>query len=155
MCSLIINLRTRQTPREENPVTSCRFDSVACMFCDRWSSPPAAFFATLTMDDISTLRDALRDALHRRGTLDQMRAKMRTDVFFAMEAGSDAQHPTPPENVVINELIREVRHRLSRRQTEHCRKILTLYFFLARAVLAIQQLSTRSCSLHARSWATT
>ena len=57
--------------------------------------------------DIAALRDALRDALERRGKLGDMRAAIRKEVFCAMEDGSDAQHPTPPENVVVNELIRE------------------------------------------------
>ena len=56
---------------------------------------------------IGDLRDALRDALERRGTLDALRAQIRREVFTAMEDSSDAQHPTPPENMVLNELVRE------------------------------------------------
>ena len=56
---------------------------------------------------INELKEALRDALERRGTLPALRAQIRRDVFSAMEDGGDVRHPTPPENIVINELIRE------------------------------------------------
>jgi lisH domain-containing protein FOPNL len=60
--------------------------------------------ATPQLDD---LKDALKDALERRGILDTVRAQLRRDIFTTMEDGSDARHPTPPENVILNELIRE------------------------------------------------
>ena len=56
---------------------------------------------------LGQLKDALKDALERRGTLNGLRAQIRRDVFSAMEDGDGPQHPTPPENVVLNELIRE------------------------------------------------
>ena len=56
---------------------------------------------------LSELKEALRDALERRGTLGTLRAQIRRDVFSAMEDGGDAKHPTPPENVILNELVRE------------------------------------------------
>ena len=59
------------------------------------------------MPELDDLKDALREALERRGTLSTLRAQVRREVFSAMEDGGDAQHPTPPENVVLNELIRE------------------------------------------------
>ena len=36
-----------------------------------------------------------------------LRAQIRRDVFVAMEDGGDVCHPTPPENIVLNELVRE------------------------------------------------
>ena len=57
--------------------------------------------------ELVELKDALRDALERRGTLGTLRAQIRRDVFNAMEDSGDAEHPTPKENLIINELIRE------------------------------------------------
>ena len=49
---------------------------------------------------IHDLKDALREALERRGTMSSLRAHIRGDIFAAMEDGEDVQHPTPPENMV-------------------------------------------------------
>jgi lisH domain-containing protein FOPNL len=59
------------------------------------------------MAELRDLKDALRDALERRGSLGALRAQIRHEVFAAMEDGADAAHPTPPENVILNEMIRE------------------------------------------------
>ena len=61
------------------------------------SMPDAEPSAELGIHD---LKDALREALERRGTMSSLRAHIRRDIFAAMEDGEDVQHPTPPENMV-------------------------------------------------------
>lgn len=50
---------------------------------------------------------ALREALERRGVMSEMRARMRSEVFSVMEDQEERRRAMPPENAVINELIRE------------------------------------------------
>lgn len=56
---------------------------------------------------VSELKDALREALERKGELGKLRASIRSSVFSAMEDQEDVQPAMPGENIVINELIRE------------------------------------------------
>ena len=56
---------------------------------------------------VADLKDALREALERRGVLDQLRANVRAEVFSAMEDTEDPPPEMSSENLVINELIRE------------------------------------------------
>ena len=63
---------------------------------DPWNAPPAA---------------ALREVLEKRGVLGALRARVRAEVFEALEEGETAGgggRPAPcRENLVLNELIRE------------------------------------------------
>lgn len=56
---------------------------------------------------VAELKDALREALERRGVLDQLRANVRSEVFRAMEDTEEAPPELTGENMLINELIRE------------------------------------------------
>ena len=56
---------------------------------------------------VADLKDALREALERRGVLDQLRANVRAEVFQAMEDTEDPPPEMSSENLVINELIRD------------------------------------------------
>uniref|UniRef100_A0A668S114 Centrosomal protein 20 n=2 Tax=Oreochromis aureus TaxID=47969 RepID=A0A668S114_OREAU len=80
-------------------------------------SPPvgALFLETLmwvigtlvAMATITELKCALRETLESRGVLGQLKARIRAEVFSALD---DQREPRPPlshENLIINELIRE------------------------------------------------
>mmetsp|Transcript_28208 Transcript_28208/g.65220 ORF Transcript_28208/g.65220 Transcript_28208/m.65220 type:complete len:171 (+) Transcript_28208:92-604(+) len=59
---------------------------------------------TATLDE---LKEALVETLHSRGVLGQVKAKVRAEIFSALD-GEDVPRPAlPRENVLINELIRE------------------------------------------------
>merc|ERR1719329_724077 len=56
---------------------------------------------------LDELKQALLETLENRGVLGQVKAKVRAEIFAALD-DEHAQHPElPRENVVINELIRE------------------------------------------------
>ena len=61
----------------------------------------------MAADDLTSLKDALRESLERRGVLGSMRSAMRREVFTAMEDPEDARPVLSGENMLINELIRE------------------------------------------------
>ncbi|CAL1601988.1 unnamed protein product [Knipowitschia caucasica] len=58
---------------------------------------------------VTELKCAVRETLETRGVLGQLKARIRAEVFKALE--EDKQPPRPPqlshENLLINELIRE------------------------------------------------
>ncbi len=56
---------------------------------------------------VQELKAALREALDQRGVLDTIRANMRHEVFRAMEDPDGVRPPISPENLLINELIRD------------------------------------------------
>ncbi|KAL3995987.1 heterogeneous nuclear ribonucleoprotein F/H [Sarotherodon galilaeus] len=59
------------------------------------------------MATITELKCALRETLESRGVLGQLKARIRAEVFSALD---DQREPRPPlshENLIINELIRE------------------------------------------------
>ncbi|KAG7487020.1 lisH domain-containing protein FOPNL [Solea senegalensis] len=59
------------------------------------------------MATTSELKCVLRDTLESRGVLGQLKARIRAEVFSALD---DQREPRPPlshENLIINELIRE------------------------------------------------
>ncbi|XP_060947971.1 lisH domain-containing protein FOPNL [Limanda limanda] len=59
------------------------------------------------MATITELKSAVRDTLESRGVLGQLKARIRAEVFSALD---DQREPRPPlshENLLINELIRE------------------------------------------------
>ncbi|KAG7382395.1 hypothetical protein PHYPSEUDO_004876 [Phytophthora pseudosyringae] len=56
---------------------------------------------------LSDLKDVLKDTLAARGSLDQIKARIRAEIFAALD---DQDVPKPKlsnENLIINELIRE------------------------------------------------
>uniref|UniRef100_A0A3B3SHC7 Centrosomal protein 20 n=1 Tax=Paramormyrops kingsleyae TaxID=1676925 RepID=A0A3B3SHC7_9TELE len=50
---------------------------------------------------------ALKEALEARGALAQLKARIRAEVFNALDDKSEPRPPLPRENLLINELIRE------------------------------------------------
>ncbi|XP_033121494.1 lisH domain-containing protein FOPNL-like isoform X2 [Anneissia japonica] len=59
------------------------------------------------MAAIQDLKSVLKETLENRGTLDQIKARVRAEVFHAL---NDTDEPRPPmsnENMLINELILE------------------------------------------------
>uniref|UniRef100_A0A6U4WI96 Centrosomal protein 20 n=2 Tax=Hemiselmis andersenii TaxID=464988 RepID=A0A6U4WI96_HEMAN len=59
------------------------------------------------MSTLEELKAALRDTLAARGTLGQIQARVRSEIFNALEETEDPKPPMSHENLVINELIRE------------------------------------------------
>lgn len=49
----------------------------------------------------------LRDTLEKRGALGQIKARIRAEVFNALDDQSEPRPPLSHENLLINELIRE------------------------------------------------
>ncbi|XP_012866597.1 PREDICTED: lisH domain-containing protein FOPNL isoform X2 [Dipodomys ordii] len=59
------------------------------------------------MATVTELKTVLKDTLEKRGVLGYLKARIRAEVFHALD---DDQEPRPPlshENLLINELIRE------------------------------------------------
>ena len=57
---------------------------------------------------LNFLLSAVCDTLHQNGAMDQMKARMRAEVFHALEGDVADQRPVlSNENLLINELIRE------------------------------------------------
>nr|XP_056722386.1 centrosomal protein 20 [Euleptes europaea] len=59
------------------------------------------------MATISELKAVLKDTLEKRGTLGQIKARIRGEVFNALDDQSEPRPPLSRENLLINELIRE------------------------------------------------
>ena len=57
-----------------------------------------------TVDD---LKAVLKETLESRGVLGQIRARVRAEVFNALDEQSESRPPLSNENMLINELIRE------------------------------------------------
>lgn len=49
----------------------------------------------------------LKDTLEKRGSLGQIKARLRAEVFNALDDQSEPRPPLSHENLLINELIRE------------------------------------------------
>ena len=49
----------------------------------------------------------MKETLENRGVLGQVKAKVRAEVFNALDDRSESKPPLSNENVLINELIRE------------------------------------------------
>jgi lisH domain-containing protein FOPNL len=52
-------------------------------------------------------KTVLEDSLEKRGRLNQIRAKIRSEIFSSLEDNNDQIPKLPHENLLINELIRE------------------------------------------------
>ncbi|XP_077575223.1 centrosomal protein 20 [Stigmatopora nigra] len=59
------------------------------------------------MATISELKCAIRETLESRGVLDQLKARIRAEVFGALDDQREHRPPLSHENLIINELIRE------------------------------------------------
>uniref|UniRef100_A0A8C1BKT2 Centrosomal protein 20 n=1 Tax=Cyprinus carpio carpio TaxID=630221 RepID=A0A8C1BKT2_CYPCA len=59
------------------------------------------------MATITELKSALRETLEARGVLGQLKARIRAEVFSALDDESAPRPPLSHENLLINELIRE------------------------------------------------
>ncbi|KAL6110514.1 cep20 [Pungitius sinensis] len=59
------------------------------------------------MATITELKCAVRDTLESRGVLGQLKARIRAEVFSALDEQREARPPLSHENLLINELIRE------------------------------------------------
>ena len=63
--------------------------------------------------DLAALRDVLQETLQRRGVLNEVRSRLRAEIFAALDEGEDlagkgkAPYEVGQENLLINELIRE------------------------------------------------
>ncbi|KAM3864560.1 centrosomal protein 20-like [Diretmus argenteus] len=59
------------------------------------------------MATITELKCAVRDTLESRGVMAQLKARIRAEVFSALDDQSEPRPPLSHENLLINELIRE------------------------------------------------
>ncbi|MEQ2268396.1 Centrosomal protein 20 [Xenotaenia resolanae] len=59
------------------------------------------------MATISELKNAVRETLESRGVLGQLKARIRAEVFSALDEHRGARPSLSHENLLINELIRE------------------------------------------------
>uniref|UniRef100_U3IIL7 Centrosomal protein 20 n=1 Tax=Anas platyrhynchos platyrhynchos TaxID=8840 RepID=U3IIL7_ANAPP len=59
------------------------------------------------MATVVELKQALKEALEKRGVLGQIRANIRAEVFHALDDQSEPRPPLSRENLLINELVRE------------------------------------------------
>ncbi|XP_076871419.1 centrosomal protein 20 [Brachyhypopomus gauderio] len=59
------------------------------------------------MATVPELKCALREALESRGVLGALKARIRAEVFTALDDQSEPRPPLSHENLLINELIRE------------------------------------------------
>ncbi|KAM9179399.1 centrosomal protein 20 isoform 2-T2 [Mergus octosetaceus] len=64
-------------------------------------------FTVGAMATVVELKQALKEALEKRGVLGQIRANIRAEVFHALDDQSEPRPPLSRENLVINELVRE------------------------------------------------
>ena len=55
----------------------------------------------------AALKEALRDNLERRGVCDQLRARIRSEIFTSLSDPEDVRPSLSEPNRVVNELIRE------------------------------------------------
>ncbi len=59
------------------------------------------------MASINELKNVLKDTLEEKGVLSQVRAKIRAEIFNALNDKPMTAPDLPNENLIINELIRE------------------------------------------------
>ncbi|KAL4624517.1 lisH domain-containing protein FOPNL [Arapaima gigas] len=59
------------------------------------------------MATISELKSALKETLESRGVLGQLKARIRAEVFHALDDTSEPRPALSRENLLLNELIRE------------------------------------------------
>ncbi|XP_040491218.1 centrosomal protein 20 isoform X5 [Ursus americanus] len=59
------------------------------------------------MATVAELKAVLKDTLEKRGVLGLLKARIRAEVFSALDDESEPRPPLSHENLLINELIRE------------------------------------------------
>ena len=59
------------------------------------------------MASINELKEVLKDTLEEKGVLAEVRAKIRAEIFNALNDKPVTKPKLPNENLLINELIRE------------------------------------------------
>ncbi|XP_032957789.1 centrosomal protein 20 isoform X2 [Rhinolophus ferrumequinum] len=59
------------------------------------------------MATVTELKAVLKDTLEKRGVLGHLKARIRAEVFKALDDESEPRPPLSHENLLINELIRE------------------------------------------------
>uniref|UniRef100_A0A8C7BVH8 Centrosomal protein 20 n=1 Tax=Neovison vison TaxID=452646 RepID=A0A8C7BVH8_NEOVI len=59
------------------------------------------------MATVAELKAVLKDTLEKRGVLGHLKARIRAEVFNALDDESEPRPPLSHENLLINELIRE------------------------------------------------
>ncbi len=57
--------------------------------------------------NLGDLKEVIRDILEENGTLGNVKARLRAEVFAALQDDAAPRPLLPPENAIINELIRE------------------------------------------------
>eukprot|EP00943_MAST-04B_sp_MAST-4B-sp1_P007477 g7477.t1 len=61
----------------------------------------------MATSDLEDLRDVLKDTLENRGVLGQVKARIRAEIFAALDDNNLPPPKLSNENLIINELIRE------------------------------------------------
>lgn len=59
------------------------------------------------MSSFEELRSAVQDSLEHNGSLGEIRAKLRAEIFSALQHPTETKPKLPNENLIINELILE------------------------------------------------
>lgn len=59
------------------------------------------------MTNINELKDALKETLEEKGVLNEIRARMRSAIFSALDNDDKPKPKLSDENLIINEMIRE------------------------------------------------
>ncbi|KAJ1483117.1 hypothetical protein T484DRAFT_1587596, partial [Baffinella frigidus] len=59
------------------------------------------------MSTLDELKNALKDTLAARGSLGQIQARVRAEIFNALEETEEPKPQLSQENLIINELIRD------------------------------------------------
>ena len=59
------------------------------------------------MASLNDLKSVLRETLEQKGTLNEVKAKIRAEIFTALDAESTSKPALSNENMIINEMIRE------------------------------------------------
>ena len=59
------------------------------------------------MASLEDLKNVLRETLEQKGVLNEIKAKIRSEIFTALDSENQGKPKISPENVLINEMIRE------------------------------------------------
>lgn len=59
------------------------------------------------MASLEDLKNVLRETLEQKGVLNEVKAKIRAEIFTALDSENVGKPPLSNENMVINEMIRE------------------------------------------------
>ena len=59
------------------------------------------------MASLDDLKSVLRETLEQKGVLNEVKAKIRAEIFTALDSENTGKPPLSNENMIINEMIRE------------------------------------------------